>query len=307
MLFFKKDHDQLISISAFTFVLEILVLFLILAYDSSSNYHARSISELLFEILGYLIKHGEVISIMATTRLLLSLALVFLVLILRQKWSSSISYQHINSQGVKKFRFCSPVDPKATVVLGSETLHRNITLANKQNRLQLRSSASFLTHILRLLGGDIELNPGDEVNYPCGICYETVKADQEGIQCNQCYWWFHKNTGCCEILPEMYNILSTSPCVWLCPHCNEPNQSNSFLHDSLDSLHSENFFDPILASECLNLPGNLNQDRHGRPTRSKQRQPKRNNVKCLSINCRSVMNKVADIAAVIHEHKPDII
>lgn len=131
-------------------------------------------------------------------------------------------------------------------MVGSKTLHRNITLANKQNRLQLRSSASFLTRILLLLGGDIELNPGDDVNYPCGICYETVKADQEGIQCNQCYCWFHKNTECCEILPEMYNILSTSPCVWLCPHCNEPNQSNSFLNDSLDLLHSENFFDPLL-------------------------------------------------------------
>ena len=45
---------------------------------------------------------------------------------------------------------------------------------------------------------------------------------------------------CAFRLPDTrYNImsvsqtLSNSPCLWLCPHCNEPNHSNSFLHDSL--------------------------------------------------------------------------
>lgn len=145
------------------------------------------------------------------------------------------------------------------------------------------------------------------MNYSCGICSDPVRSEQEGIQCNQCCWWFHKNTGYCEISSEMFNILSTSPCVWLCPHCNEPYQSNSFLHDSLDSLYSANFFDPLLVSGYQNLPQDLNQDQYGRPIRCKQRQPKRNNMKCLLINCRSVKNKVADIAASIDEHKPDII
>ena len=106
---------------------------------------------------------------------------------------------------------------------------------------------------------------------------------------------------------EMYNTLSNSPCVWLCPHCNEPNHSNSFLHDSLDSLHSVTSFNNLPASKRQNLPRNLNLDQHGRPTRSKQRKPKRNSMKCMLINCRSVKNKVADIAAITDEHKPDII
>ena len=94
---------------------------------------------------------------------------------------------------------------------------------------------------------------------------------------------------------EMYNTLSNSPCVWLCPHCNEPNHSNSFLHDSLDSLHSVTSFNNLPSSERQNLPRNLNLDQHGRPTRSKQRKPKRNSMKCMLINCRSVKNKVADL------------
>ena len=88
---------------------------------------------------------------------------------------------------------------------------------------------------------------------------------------------------------------------------NEPNHSNSFLHDSLDLLHSVNSFNYLPVSECKNLPRNLNPDQRGRPTRSKQRKPKWNSMKCMLINCRSVKNKVADIAAIIDEHKPDII
>ena len=48
--------DQLSSTNfnfAFTFVLDISVLFKIATNDSSSNYHAMSISELLFAIFGY--------------------------------------------------------------------------------------------------------------------------------------------------------------------------------------------------------------------------------------------------------------
>ena len=244
---------------------------------------------------------------MASTRFLLPLALLLLVLIFRQKVTNSIGYQYKNIQGVKEFRFCAPVDPKSTVALGNESLHRNLTLANKLNRLQLRSSSSFFIHILLLLGGDVELNSGDKNHHPCGICSKPVRSDQEGIQCNDCRLWFHKNTGCCEMSTDMYNTLSNSPCVLLCPHCNEPNHSNSFLHDSLATLHPVNSFNYLPTSERQNLPQNLNLDQHGRPTRSKQRKPKQNSMKCMLINCRSVKNKVADIAAIIDEHKPDII
>ena len=67
-----------------------------------------------------------------------------------------------------------------------------------------------------LLGGDVELNPGDKWKFPCGICTKPVKTNQKGIQCNECNSWFHSK--CCNISSAMYNILAYSSCIWICPN-----------------------------------------------------------------------------------------
>ena len=51
-LLFKLDHDQL-TLILLSHLFWISVHFLIVTYDSSSNYHAMSISELLFAIFSF--------------------------------------------------------------------------------------------------------------------------------------------------------------------------------------------------------------------------------------------------------------
>ena len=51
-----------------------------------------------------------------------------------------------------------------------KTIHNNYQLCG----------CSVFFHLLLLLGGDIEVNPG-EGKFPCGICSEPVKSNQLGI------------------------------------------------------------------------------------------------------------------------------
>ena len=179
---------------------------------------------------------------MAVTRFLGPLLIVFLGLISRHKWLRTVQVYHMDQQGNKEFMFCTPLAPKEAVALGYEVLYR-VCRANNLNgsRLCLKNASS-LFYILLLLGGDIELNPGDK--WPsCGMCSNQVKSNQEGFQCDQCNVWFHMN---CRHMPnEMCNVLKNSSFVWICPQCDKPNQLNASLYDSLDSLCSENAFKPL--------------------------------------------------------------
>lgn len=99
-------------------------------------------------------------------------------------------------------------------------------------------------HLLLLLGGDIEANPG-QWKFPCGICSKPLKSNQMGIQCDECEQWFHVRPDCCDLSNEMYEILANSSCSWICPLCGLPNYSDSFFDNSLHSLYSSNSFDPL--------------------------------------------------------------
>lgn len=145
---------------------------------------------------------------------------------------------------------------------------------------------------------------------------QPVKSNQAGIQCDQCEQWYHARPGCCDISPEVYASLANLSCTWLCPQCGLPNFSDSLLDTSLDSLSSSNYFDPLNGSNSEVSPSqpspnyksnNDNNTSHRDKRNSKQNKTKQRKLSCLVINCRSLKNKVADIAAVIDEYKPDII
>ena len=53
--------------------------------------------------------------------------------------------------------------------------------------------------ILLLYCGDVELNPGPQWKYPCGICRKPDKQNQQGIQCDECQTWFHVKSNCYNI------------------------------------------------------------------------------------------------------------
>ena len=87
--------------------------------------------------------------------------------------------------------------------------------------------------LLLLLSGDIEVNPGPCYKYPCSRCDKPVKSNQDGIQCDGCDLWFHRQ---CEYLSKSaYLSLSNSNEAWLCSVCALPNFSDSFFSSYCDS------------------------------------------------------------------------
>ena len=161
--------------------------------------------------------------------------------------------------------------------------------------------------MLLLLGGDVELNPGDKWKFPCGICTKPVKINQKGIQCDECNSWFHSK--CCDISPTMYDILAFSSCTWICPQCGLPNLSDSFFDSSMNTVNSPSYFKPL--DDMLSLQERMEIHSQSSKTRPKPKRvlksAKRKSLTCLVVNCRSVKNKIADVEAIIDEYKPDII
>ena len=80
--------------------------------------------------------------------------------------------------------------------------------------------------LLLLLSGDIEVNPGPNYKFPCSRCEKPVKANQDGLQCNGCDCWFHRQ---CEFMSKnIYLALGYSDEEWFCTKCTLPNFSDSF-------------------------------------------------------------------------------
>jgi hypothetical protein len=93
---------------------------------------------------------------MAVTHFWAPLLILFLAFISMQKW------------------YFNPLAPKQVVTDGYEALYRIIYRANSVNVSRLCSANVSSLCILLLLGGDIELNPGDK--WPsCGVCSNQVK------------------------------------------------------------------------------------------------------------------------------------
>ena len=71
---------------------------------------------------------------------------------------------------------------------------------------------------------DIELNPGPESQYFCPLCTNEVTWECQGIRCDSCKCWYHKD--CVEMGSTTYNGLNSN-IVWLCPNveCDKPNFS----------------------------------------------------------------------------------
>lgn len=158
---------------------------------------------------------------------------------------------------------------------------------------------------LLFLSGNIEVNPGPHYKNPCGECSRPVKRNQNGIQCDQCDVWYHAN--CSSISLPMYEILANTSLTWICPQCGFPNFSDSFFNESIESLASSNSFEPLQESSIENSTPIKTVNRNYINKQTRRSKPTKCKLSCLSVNCRSIKNKVADIAAIVEEYKPDII
>ena len=69
----------------------------------------------------------------------------------------------------------------------------------------------------------------------------------------------------------------------------------------MDSFNSPNYFEPLNSALESPPPSQTRLHNKSKGNRSGV------NLKCLVANCRNVKNKIADIAVLIDEHKPDIV
>ena len=165
--------------------------------------------------------------------------------------------------------------------------------------------ASFVLKLL-LLCGDIDLNPGPQWKYPCGVCNKPVRSNQKGLQCDYCDRWFHSR--CC-VNDYIYDSLVNSSCLWICCDCGLPSFSSS-LFDSSSDIETLNRFSPLTDYLAQQPPTNDTcPTRSSTPTRQKPKTTSRikRPLRLLNINCQSVVNKKEHLHAMIDTMKPDII
>ncbi len=117
---------------------------------------------------------------------------------------------------------------------------------------------------------------------PCGSCPELVKNKDPGVQCDDCDKWYH--IACGNVTRETYATYcdNDQSFDWICPMCN------------IDS-----------DDQCDQPPRKA--DNTNKTTKRGRRVNRQTRLKVLVINFQSIQNKVAQLDALIHEHKPDII
>ena len=194
---------------------------------------------------------------------------------------------------------------------------------------------TILTLIL-LLAGDIELNPGPVIQkaavWPCGVCQYPVNWEQEGVACDGCSLWHQRS--CLSMCSNDYRDLEGTNVVWLCCMCDSINcnnftfrsyelqTSNSFhpltqIESSIDSVHSS-VFSPLHTSSPKNR-SNFSNSGKKTSTRSTSStssstyhepfpdMPKKQNLRIMNINCRSVKENKSEFKVAVDYIKPDII
>ena len=116
--------------------------------------------------------------------------------ILEHKLCSRLEYTVINHNGNLGFTFGFPFSSNEAINFGMEAIHQLTHSAKNDTCLCLcTSERSMLLILLLLLGGDIELNPGNK--HPRSICSKPAQPHQATNQSDVCDWWFHAR--CCKL------------------------------------------------------------------------------------------------------------
>ncbi len=241
---------------------------------------------------------------MAVTKFLspLFMLLDLALSILAKKWNVSTRkrWERDQCKCISMFKFSVLLSQAKSTHFGYELAGRWI---RSRQANDMHFGHSLLGQMLLLLGGDIELNPGDR-GPSCGICSKSVRRTESSMQCCECNGLFHLK--CCEISSEHEQFIDSHH-TWLCPHCNQSNFSWGFPKAKDNTVytanryHLLNFAGAVEANQCLHK---TNATSGNQNTNKKRTQPKQAKLTCLLINCRSLKNKVADLASTINEYKP---
>ena len=81
----------------------------------------------------------------------------------------------------------------------------------------------FLSLVLLSNSYDVRTNPRPNLNTSCscGVCYEQVTWEDDGLACDHCQHWYHID--CQGVSQNMCNILGSNDISWCCIDCGVPN------------------------------------------------------------------------------------
>ena len=231
--------------------------------------------------------HGNMVG----THFLAPLKILFFAILMRPKFSHDDGNWKLNKITISS----SLVQQNCGYLTGAEAFLSSVTSIG----VTIFDRRQKLLIIFLLLCGDVSTNPGPNWKFPCGICDKPVKTNQRGILSDPCDTWIHSR--CIDLDDSEFNRLANSSCSWLCPNCDSSNfTTNLPVTGTLDSFSSTNNFD-ILGND-----NNVDQNKVKSSTHKKH-SGERSSLSVLLVNCQSLRNKVADLATVIEERKPDII
>lgn len=180
------------------------------------------------------------------------------------------------------------------------------------------------------------MNPGPKSIYPCGLCDLEVTWNTKSIACDTCEVWFHYD--CVGLCTTDLERLGGSSVVWLCPRCDSKNCDsftfNSFmlslsnyytpLNETVDSFTFDSPFSPTKTSSPKNL-GFSSRSNSARTSSTKSltskqpanrpssstnftfHLPKKANLRIMTVNCHSIIEKQSQFKAVLDYVKPDIV
>ena len=164
----------------------------------------------------------------------------------------------------------------------------------------------YLSAILVSNACDVATNPGPP-KFPCNICKKAVRWTTPGVCCDTCDQWFHK--ACMGMNSCIYESLASNNVSRQCCRCGMPNFSSSFF-DSTISEHTNPF--SILSPSSSSIA----DSRIGEPiamsspvANTRTSNPKRLQIHKLTVivtNCRSLVNKKAELINLLDSTKADI-
>ena len=185
-----------------------------------------------------------------------------------------------------------------------------------------------------ILSGDIEVNPGPTTSrkdiWPCGLCQLPVTWTEAGVACDECSVWHHMS--CISLCTKDREDLERSSVQWLCCKCDnincdsftfrsyETQTSNFFeplscLDSTLDSVFSplhtsspKDFRNLVTSKSAATLSTNRSKTKSGSGHSNVfEKLPAKQNLRIMTINCRSLKENNAEFKASINYIKPDII
>ena len=128
----------------------------------------------------------------------------------------------------------------------------------KKTKINHKTHMAVLISLLLLVGGDIELNPGPNSIYLCGICEQGVNDSHRAFCCDGCDIWYHKSY--ISICTQDFEYLENRSISYICYKCNVPNYiSNLHLTHEVDTT---NLLDPLRNISENSISPNNNPNRN---------------------------------------------